>query len=592
MSGKDELLKFLDRVWGQEGRNVYLATKAGPDLFKTAPVQKWPERKDTIVQFILAGNAKLDIYFSPAFYTDNPTGKTKDQAIGSRVLWIDIDGYKDGQGKPSLALQRLTESKVAPMPTMRLQSSDEGAEHWYWVLDKEYPAETIENLNRRLAYFLEADTSCWNIDRVLRPPFTHNHKYSHKPVVDIIAENDNAHSPQEFEKLPAVRDQIKELIHFGEIPDIADVMMKYPWDDKHREIFTSELPDDRSSAIVRLAYFGAEVGMSDEALYAVINDVDNRWKKFVGRADRERRIIEIINKVREKYPSSIFTVTVQSTEPVQQIYGFRDFLNTTVQFNWIVDELIAEKTINFLTATPGVGKTRLSMQLAASLACGDDFLGWKIPKEKKVIFFSLEMGHPMLKRFSQGLAAENRYDLDKLQENLLLIPAGEPLPMASVEGQQFFKYVLDEVKPDVVIIDAMGSLSFEDIGEKTAKDIMNRLKAMLNEYGVTFYIIHHNRKPSQLTGDKPPTLADFYGNTYGATDAASVLGLWRPAGKNHVELHSLKSRTGSSGKPVLLKDNKERFTFSVIERLEDDDYSDSGYSGDKQDEDSIFGFGT
>lgn len=581
MSDKEEILRFLTKTWGTEDRNVYLAVKAGPDVFKNTPPEHWPQRSDTLVQFILAGNSKMDVYFSPACYKDDPTGRTKDQVLGAYVLWVDIDGYKDGQGSTEAALERLRTDRLAPLPTMRLRSSDEGAEHWYWVLDGFYPMEVIEELNRKLAYYLEADKACWSPEHVMRPPYTHNHKYDHKPLVSIIEENDNAHNPTEFAGLPQVREQIKDLIRFGDLPDIDTVLAKYPWDNLHLEIFKNEQEhfrtdndkdpyQGRGSAMVRLAYFGAEIGMSDEALYTVINDVDSRWKKFVGRADRERRLVEIINKVREKYPSRIFTV-VQSTDPIQQIYGFMDFLATDIHFNWIIEGLIAENTINFLTATPGVGKTRLAMQLAASLACGEPFLNWKVNGAKKVVMFSLEMGHAILKSFAEKLAKENRYDTEKLQNNFILIPTGEPLPMASIEGQTFFKYVLEEVKPDIVIIDAMGSLSYEDISEKTAKDIMNRLKAMLNEYGVTFYIIHHNRKPNQLAGDKPPTLADFYGNTYGATDAASVIGLWKPAGKSHVELHSLKSRTGISGKAVILKDDPNKFTFSVMERISEED---------------------
>jgi hypothetical protein len=299
--------------------------------------------------------------------------------------------------------------------------------------------------------------------------------------------------------------------------------------------------------------------------------------------------VEFIYKVREKYPSPVFVREEQTQEPIQKLFRFGDFLKTEVKFEWIVQDLIGKQTINFLTAVPGVGKSRLAIQLGASLATGQDFLSWKTLGRNKVVFFSLEMGHPMLKHFASNLAKENSYNEDELQENFWLVPVGEPMPFANQETLTFFKYVMDEVKPDVVIIDAMSSLSYSELKEDTAKNINNQLKAMLNEYKCTFYIIHHNRKPNVLDGNKPPTLADFYGSTYGATDAASVLSLWRPPSSDHYELHTLKSRTGGSDKPVKLASRPDKFTFSLA--LDDDMDMEALYNEPDSNPNPPLGFG-
>lgn len=606
-----ELLTFLSHIWGSKESAKFLASKLKPQtgqedevLFKIGRSIAWPANKEIIEQAIMAGNASgVDMYFAPAGFMEGATTKDKSTAAFSRVLWIDIDGYKEGQDAPSAALQRLIEDAVVPVPTYRNQTSQNG-QHWYWILDDYYPPELIEDYNRRLAYYLGADKACWNIDRVLRPPFTHNHKPQYdKPAVDIIAYNEQVYSPDEFSKLPTVREQLKDVINFGDIPSVEEVLAKYPWDSKHLEVFkinkeqfwNDKTKDyqNRGNAMMRIAYFGAEVGMSDEAIYAILNDMDNRWEKFKDRKDRERRLVEFLNKVREKYPSSVFKVQMKQTqEEVQRIYGFKSFLESNIEYRWLIKDLIAETTINFLTSTPGVGKSRLALQLGLSFATGTNFLSYEnVGGKKKVAWLSLEMGRPILKHFIKQLAQDNpNVDLDELEKNYILVPQGEPLELASPDGFQFFKYILDTEKPDVMVIDAMGSLSIDDITAKEAKLINNRLKAALNEYGTTFYIIHHNRKPSQLAGDKPPTLADFYGNTYGSTDAASVQGLWRPPGKDHYELHTLKARTEREGKPVML-DGSSRFSFSVRERLEDNDGNSSYISRENPAPPEQFGFG-
>lgn len=580
MSEKAGILEFLGNIWGPENANVYLATKPEPNLFSVSPlITAWQDKKDIIVEFFLAQDAKGDVYYSMAHYKEGSTEKTKANAIGARCLWIELEGDNEGQASPKAALEKLVSEGIIPPPTYRLQSSSENAQHWYWLLDGLYAPDIIETLNRRIAYYLDADRACWNIDRVLRPPFTHNHKAKRAnsdgsaPAVDIIEYTGYRYSPTEFKNLPGVRVQLTEIAEFGDIPDIDTVFRKYPWDNQHSDLFSADIKQfwneksqdytGRGNAMARLAYFGAEVGMTDEAIYCVLDDVDKRWGKFTGRHDRNRRLIEFIFKVREKYPSPIFVREEQTDEPIQRLYRFGDFLKTEVNFEWIIQDLIAKQTINFLTAVPGVGKSRLAIQLGASLATGQDFLSWKIERPYSVVFFSLEMGHPMLKHFALNLNKEGRYDPEMMQENCWMVPVGEPLPFASQESLTFFKYVMETAKPDVVIIDAMSSLSYSELKEDTAKNINNQLKAMLNEYKCSFLIIHHNRKPNALDGNKPPTLADFYGSTYGATDAASVLGLWRPQGQDHYELHTLKSRTGVSDKPLKLASDRSRFTFDI-----------------------------
>lgn len=606
-----ELLTFLSHVWGPKESAKFLATKLKPQtgqedeiLFKIGRSIAWPANKEVIEQAILAGNASgVDMYFAPASFEKEASTKDKSTAVFSRVFWIDIDGYKEGQDAPSAALQRLIEDGLVPVPTYRNRTSENG-QHWYWILDDYYPPEIIEDYNRRLAYYLGADKACWNIDRVLRPPFTHNHKPQYnKPAVDIISYNEQVYSPDQFTQLPTVREQLKDVINFGDIPSVEEVLARYPWDAKHLAVFqidkqsfwneTAKDYNNRGNAMMRVAFFCAEVGMSDEAIYAILNDMDNRWEKFKDRRDRERRLVEFLERVRAKYPSSIFKVQMKQTQDeVQRIYGFKSFLESNVEYRWLIKDLIAETTINYLTSTPGVGKSRLALQLGLSFATGTDFLGYKnVAGVKKVAWLSLEMGRPVLKHFVQQLAKDHPHiDLDELEKNYILVPQGEPLELASPDGFQFFKYILDTEKPDVMVIDAMGSLSIDDLTAKEAKLINNRLKAALNEYGTTFYIIHHNRKPSQLAGDKPPTLADFYGNTYGSTDAASVQGLWRPPGKDHYELHTLKSRTEREGKPVIL-DGTSRFSYSVRERLDDGEGNDQLGYGSQGTTPEQFGFG-
>lgn len=603
---KDGILTFLQHCWGREDSYVYLATKPEPDLWKITKPQKWPENSEQIVQFIIAYNAQgKDIYFSPATYVDNPTAKDKENVKSSRVLAVDLDGYKDGQAAPEAALLALKELGL-PEPTYRLQSSQKGAEHWYWILDKQYPPDVIENMNMRLAYALDADKACWDIPHVFRPPYTHNHKPERRakdgtpPMVTISHFSRVQHNINAFSGTPDVKTQIKDMVEFSkEIPSIGDVLAKYPWDNLHLDIFKMEKKafwkeasgeyQNRGQTMMRLAYFCAEVGMTDEAMYAVLKDCDDRWEKFVGRRDRDKQMVAFIMRARLKYPTDVFaTEIVATSEEVKQVFTIKEFLASDYKFDWILEGLITKSSINSISSRPGVGKSRLTLQLAKCLAAGEDFLEFKnVAGPMKVMYLSLEMGGPILKYFVESLVASTDMDLDDIEERFLLVPQGEPLALANPDGAQFFDYLLEEHQPDFMIIDAMSSLSHEDIGEKVAKQIMGKLKAALNKYGITFMLIHHNKKANELNKNSAPSIDDFYGNTFGTTDFASMTALWNPPNKRFTEFHPLKTRVGASPKPLILN-GKDQFTF-VIEQEQE---TTSGDSDGEENPLQSFGFGS
>lgn len=563
MTEKDELSKFLQNIWGTGGK-VFLAWKSDSQSFDVPAPKNWPADKDKIVDFFLTAAAKgKDVYFSPAIYKDTATNKEKSQVLKSKVAWVDFDGNA-AEG------QRLLADAGLPQPTYRLQSSKTGHEHWYWAFDSYKPVEVFEIINKKLAYALNADKACWDAGRVLRPPFTTNNKKGESRPVDIIEFNKVRYTPASFDSLPSVNASIVEnTIELGEIPSIGMVLGKYNWDDRHLDIFNNppmEKGKGRSDSLVRLAYFCAEAGMPDEAIYAVISDVDSRIKKFVGRADRDRRLAEIIGKARVKYPFASSKLT-ETGEEIQQVFTINELLRSEFNLEWLVEDLLVKRTINFLSAESGIGKSRLSMQMAEALASGSTFLKWPIEKKIKTMYLSLEMDPYMMKHFAESLSNKTEYD-EEVADNFLIVPVGNAINLTSEAGIRYIKFLHNEYKPEVMIIDALGSLTFDKLEEEVSKGINNVLKALIAEFETTFVIIHHNVK-GERNNKNPPVLQDIYGSQYVVTDAAMVWTLWRPdpTDDSHIELHELKSRAQKRNPPIhmngttsfhfLLKDSDE-----------------------------------
>ena len=124
------------------------------------------------------------------------------------------------------------------------------------------------------------------------------------------------------------------------------------------------------------------------------------------------------------------------------------------------------------------------------------------------------------------------------------------------------------------MIDAMGKLTFEEMGETQAKNINNQLNRLTQDYGTTFFIIHHNRKPD-LSGKKRPGLGDVYGNQYVVTDASTVFTMFMPENQSHVELIFAKSRAYPADEYIVMN-GKKGFSFIIKESADNGD-DDAGF---------------
>jgi len=109
--------------------------------------------------------ADTDVFFGPAMRKRK--GETKDDILGTKVLWVDADD----EHKPLYTLP----------PSMMVQSGH--GWHLYWILDEPLEQEVAEHLNKQLiADIPTADPACFNINRVLRVPGTTNTKDPPRPV--------------------------------------------------------------------------------------------------------------------------------------------------------------------------------------------------------------------------------------------------------------------------------------------------------------------------------------------------------------------------------------------------------------------------
>ena len=340
---------------------------------------------------------------------------------------------------------------------------------------------------------------------------------------------------------------------------------------------------DRSSAMARMAYSGAEQGWSDVQIMAVLLEIDNRWEKYTLRRDREERfLIPLIDRARKKhgYSGSLTDLAMSSLlqqqkpidggEATKMVWGFDDFVEAEFRIDWMLKDLFAVGGFGLLVAHPGVGKTTLAIQMGAQLALGhDNFLKWdNIGGAKKILFLSLEMGKAPLNHFL-GIIANSYQDRKMLNRNFLVAPFGMPIPLDQPEGQQFLSNLMDEYMPDVLIVDSLQKISSKELtDEQAVKNLIHYLSTVRAKYNTSLLVIHHNRKKPNDAQKKSVELSDVYGSTYIATDADFVMNLHATT-QDMVAVTMVKNRLGPTIEPFEIHRDKN-LTFSIdFDRLQE-----------------------
>jgi KaiC/GvpD/RAD55 family RecA-like ATPase len=525
-----ELNEFFEFMWGANSGYVYAPIKS-PDSEKEewqTHFFQWPEQRAELIQHVLGYTTVAECYFGPALYR-SPGEISKENVLGTQVLWAEFDGNAP---KPDILGDKV------PHPSMRIKSSSEGHEHFYWHLD--YFAtdkEFIEDTNRAITYTLHADSSGWDATQILRPPGTKNHKRD--KFVRVISQNQTEYSNDFFSRLTVPKKLTKDTIELDEVPDVLSVVAKYKWPAEEFLFFRkNEIPvGSRSSALMRLAYVCAELRMSDEEAFSVLYNADDRWQKFTGRRDRIRRLLDLINKARHKYPLNPEIIIDEL-----QVLNWQELTEQEVYVDWLIPGILQRQGLMLISGKPGVGKTQIMIQLLMHQAMGKPMFNWEITQPRRVVFVSMEMNVVELKviqaEMDSILTDEERA---LLQENFHFIPIGQSLLFDSDGDRSKILKMLDRVKPEISSFDSLSKTTRAALDETNSKTVMDFADDMRYNFDTTVGLIHHNRK-AQVGNRRPKDLDDIYGSFYLTANPTTVINMWANDKSMDIELSFNKVR--------------------------------------------------
>jgi archaellum biogenesis ATPase FlaH len=499
-----DLSNYLDFLFKQDTGYVY-----APYLTRGKEWRQkwfnWPTDRTSLIDWYVAESHTSDVYVGPALYKEKRVAK---EAVShSNVCWIEMDGQE------SIKWEGISE------PDVIVQSSTSTHLHCYWQMEK-LSSELLEDLNRRLTYFLGADSSGWDCTQVLRPPDTVNYKHDvPTSLIKFIA--NVTHLPAEFDRAPNI-DKPVEAFTYDILLDVKNIKLDPQLLSKVNTQVV--VHPHRSEFLMSTGYLLAEAGLTPLEIVSCLYVIDARIKKFVGRADQLKRLSEIASIAYFKVERASFI----------SVYSPNDIITHKVKLEWVVPFLLHTSGMLILSGQPGVGKTQLSFDWAYRLCTGLPFMDLELKRPYVVAYLSLEMDVVELKYIFEHQAVGFK-EHGLWNQNLYVI---SPDIDSDLRG---FEKTLAKINPDVLIIDSISELATDDLTESEAKTIMKWMKKIRKVYNIAIIAIHHNRKASD-TNKKPRKLGDLYGSFIFAKNSETVASLWHEDGRTGLELDLLKAR--------------------------------------------------
>lgn len=257
-------VKFFELLFEDQEGYVCIAT-TDPKLLKVSFTQKffsWPTDYRKMESYILQAERRHNVYFCVNLLDKHE--RKKANCLPGKLLWADLD---------------TTDYEDFPPPIL-IQSSP-GRHQGIWRTSTLLPPYQAEDYSHRLACYLDADASGWDLTQLLRVPFTLNYKYKNKPEVALERALETTAPPLLFEGLPIVGSAVagdNELLQHASIPDelpeLREVLYKYQANLRSgafTAVYTQEPQEDWSKDLWRLIHTCLEAGMSAEETFVVAN---------------------------------------------------------------------------------------------------------------------------------------------------------------------------------------------------------------------------------------------------------------------------------------------------------------------------------
>ena len=269
-------LQFFDLLFGVDKiGHVCIATGNADKSYFKQRWFKWPDEREELGAFIEHNRDKFNVWFGVSLF--NRPERKRAYAVTNNLVWADLD--------------HVDYESIDPSPPIVLETSPQRYQA-FWLLETPVPPDVAQDYSKRLAYHVGADRSGWDLEQLLRVPFTDNLKYGDPYEVKLLRIIANATPNDLFDELPypvgvnTDNGASPELLNERAMPDadtlppIENVLYFYRHQIKNptnasgvhfNAMYYTEPheTDDWSGRLWRLINICFEMGMSEEEVFVV-----------------------------------------------------------------------------------------------------------------------------------------------------------------------------------------------------------------------------------------------------------------------------------------------------------------------------------
>ena len=171
--------------------------------------------------------------------------------------------------------------------------------------------------------------------------------------------------------------------------------------------------------------------------------------------------------------------------------------------DFLMGELLCTTSRWILVGETGVGKTLFSLDLAASIAAGADFLGWQGRRAARVMYLDGELPAETFKERMEIIAARYGEDIELFGYNRDVLGPDEMPPLNTDAGRAWLWREIETVKPDVIFLDAIMCLLGGSMAEEESWAPVKDLVRMLSTRRIAQVWLHHTgHDPTKGFGTK------------------------------------------------------------------------------------------
>jgi hypothetical protein len=347
----------------------------------------------------------------------------------------------------------------------------------------------------------------------------------------------------------------KELVVIDKdnLPETIDLLLSYPWPEQAQWLIKygpdkeydeqAKLLAERQ-AFQSLAAHCKSLKLADTATYAMMLGMAKKWGVVLDE-DTDPFFVETISRA-VVLPSGTELVNEGPLEDKgTELYSFMQLLGAKFTVEWVMEGILTRSGIISFSGPPGVGKTQIVIDWCISLATGTDFLGFKVidSRPRKILFFSMEMIGEELKHFiSKRAEVLTEDEKVLLEENFIFYPLGTPLYLNDPIDRAEYVRIIDEVKPEGIIIDSWSQAAKGNLSDDTVtRDAFAFVNFVRKNTGAFFGIINHTKK-RQNSDHVPNTMDDIFGSRFFSAALSNAIVVWPTKIPNEIELHIVKSR--------------------------------------------------